>query len=257
MPDDLLAPFRARPERAGVLTDFDGTLSPIVPDPAAARPLPEAAALLHRLADRYERVAVVSGRPAEFLVHHLGLSGGGRLYAVGLYGMEYAQGGIVTTRPDAEEWRAVVDTVAREAEEQAPFGVLVERKGLSVTLHYRTAPEEAAWARRFAEDTAGRTGLVVHPARMSDELRPPVPVDKGRVVADLCEGLEAACFIGDDVGDLPAFEALDRIAAARDLHVLKVVAGSAELPAELATAADVVVDGPAGAVAVLRALLPS
>ncbi len=40
---------------------------------------------------------------------------------------------------------------------------------------------------------------------MSVELRPPVKTDKGTVVDELASGLGAACFFGDDLGDLPAF----------------------------------------------------
>lgn len=247
------APFRDAPEKAGILTDFDGTLAPIVEDPSLARPLAGAVEVLHELSRRYGRVAVVSGRPAAFLAARLRLAQAPELFVAGLYGMEYAEGDAVTTHPRAAEWRGLIETIACEAEEQAPEGVHVERKGLSVTLHYRTAPEHGGWVRTWCEEAAARTGLVVHPARMSDELRPAVEVDKGTVVAELAQGLSAVCFLGDDVGDLPAFEALDRL---RDEGVatLKVVVGSAELPRRLAEAADVVVDGPAAALTLLRQL---
>lgn len=252
--DVLLAPFRAAPQQAGVLTDFDGTLSPIVDDPASAHPLPEAVDVLHRLAARYGRVAVVSGRPAAFLAARLRLAEESRLVASGLYGMEYAQGGQVTTDPRAEEWRAVVREAADEAEEQAPPEVFVERKGLSVTLHYRTCPERGVWVQRWADEHAARGGLVVHPARMSVELRPPVEIDKGTVVAELAEGLSAVCFVGDDVGDLAAFEALDRLRD-RGVATLKVVVAGAEAPQALLDAGDVVVDGPVAALGLLERLL--
>lgn len=254
MLDRLLAPFLAAPDRAGVLTDFDGTLAPIVDEPAAARPLAAAVEVLHLLADRYGRVAVVSGRPAAFLARHLRLAQAPRLVAVGLYGMEYAQGDAVTTDPRAEEWRAAVDRAAAEAEQQAPPGVHVERKGLSVTLHYRTCPEHAGWVVRWAEGHAAWSGLVVHPGRMSAELRPPVDLDKGTVVADLARGLDAVCFVGDDVGDLPAFAVLDRLREA-GVATLKVVVTSAEAPRALLDAGDVVVESPTAALAVLERLL--
>jgi trehalose 6-phosphate phosphatase len=253
--DVLLAPFVSAPREAGVLADFDGTLAPIVDEPEAAHPLPEAVDVLHRLAARFGRVAVVSGRPAAFLAVRLRLTEQSRLVASGLYGMEYAQGGQVTTDPRAEEWRAVVREVADEAEEQAPPEVFVERKGLSVTLHYRTSPQHAVWARQWADEYAARTGLAVHPARMSVELRPPVHIDKGTVVAELAEGLSAVCFLGDDVGDLAAFEALDRLRHERGVAVLKVVVASAEAPQALLDAGDVVVDGPVAALGVLERLL--
>jgi trehalose 6-phosphate phosphatase len=90
---------------------------------------------------------------------------------------------------------------------------------------------------------------------MSLELRPPVHVDKGTVVADLIRDRGAACFIGDDFGDLPAFDALDRHAAETGEPVVRVGVRSQEAPAELIERADVLVDGPTGAVEFLRSLL--
>ena len=261
--DRLLAPFLEDPGRAAIVTDFDGTLAPVVADPEASRPLPEAVQLLHRLAERYRRVAVVSGRPAAFLAAHLRLAEladaqppGEGLLAVGLYGLEMADGDQVTTDPRAAEWMPVVSRVADLAEEDGPSDVFVERKGLSLTLHYRRAPHRAEWARQWATEQAERTGLVRHAARMSEELRPPLTVDKGTVVADLVRGLDAACFFGDDLGDLPAFAVLDGLAGG-GVATLKVGVRSEEAPEELLESADVVVDGPQGAVAVLTKLLRS
>ncbi|HZQ27833.1 MAG TPA: trehalose-phosphatase [Acidimicrobiales bacterium] len=261
----LLAPFVENPARAGILTDFDGTLAPIVDHPGAARPLPGAVELLHDLARHYRRVAVISGRPAAFLVAQLHLADedevnegeapGEGLVVSGLYGLEVAMGDAITAHPDCDLWRPMVERVADEADEQAPTGVFVERKGLSVTLHYRTAPEAEAWVQRWAASAAGWSGLIEHPARMSVELRPPIPVDKGRVVEELAERLDAACFFGDDVGDLPAYEALDRLHA-KGVATLKVVVRSPEAPPELLATADVLVDGPTGALDLLRRMLP-
>jgi trehalose 6-phosphate phosphatase len=263
--DHLLKPFLAAPRRAGVLTDYDGTLSPVVEDPRSARPLEGSVALLHELARHYRRVAVVSGRPARFLAKALhletdelarGEAAGEGLVVSGLYGMEAAGGGAVTVHPEAARWRPVVATLADEADEQAPDGVYVERKGLTVTLHYRSAPATAEWVRAWTEAAAARTGLAVHPARMSYELVPPIPMDKGRVVRELTQGLEAVCFFGDDLGDLPAFEVLDDLRAA-GVSTLKVVVRSLETAPVLVDTADVLVDGPSGALALLRRLLPS
>jgi trehalose 6-phosphate phosphatase len=95
---------------------------------------------------------------------------------------------------------------------------------------------------------------VVHEARQSVELRPPLDVDKGSVVRRIAiqRRLEAACFIGDDLGDLPALAAVGELR-----HGLRVAVRSAEAPAELLAAADVVVDGPPGALAFLRAVAQS
>ena len=252
--DAALAPFTEAPGRTAILTDFDGTLAPIVEDPTTSRPLPEAVDALHDLAARYRRVAVISGRPASFLATHLDLAGRpAGLVAVGLYGLERADGDHVVTHPAGADWRAVIADVADLADEAAPAGVIVERKGLSLTVHYRTATGAVEWARSWVAAQADRTGLVRHPARMSEELRPPVSVDKGTAVAELAEGAGAVCFLGDDVGDLPAFEVLDRLAG-DGVATLKVGVRSDEAPPELLDAADLVVDGPPGAVAVLSRL---
>jgi trehalose 6-phosphate phosphatase len=262
--DRLLDPIRATPASAGVLTDFDGTLAPIVADPTMSRPLPIAVETLHRLAGIYHRVAVVSGRPASFLSTHLRLrdrsavaTPGEGLVVVGLYGLEMADGDQITTDPRAVEWRTVIDHVADLADEHVPPGMLVERKGLSLTLHYRTSPDQAGWAERWAGEQATNTGLLMHPARKSVELRPPLDVDKGTVVAGLTTGLEAVCFLGDDSGDLPAFGVLDRLRDEQGVATLKVGVRSEEAPPELLERADLVVDGPEGAVDVLIGLLDS
>lgn len=109
-PPAPLAPLAASPGTSGILTDFDGTLAPIVGDPAAAEPLDGAVDVLHRLACRYALVAVVSGRPASFLADRLELADGNRqsgLLATGLYGLETAEGDRVTSHPDAPQWRGL------------------------------------------------------------------------------------------------------------------------------------------------------
>ncbi|MCU1462625.1 MAG: trehalose-6-phosphatase [Acidimicrobiales bacterium] len=248
---DPLAPLRSRPDRAGVFSDFDGTLSAIVMDAHEAEPLPGVADALGALVGRYARVGVVSGRPAAFLVAHLG----GRGIALsGLYGLEHVgPDDAIAVDDEVERWRPVVTAAADRAEADGwpPEGV--ERKGLSVTLHFRGRPERDAAARAWAEAESARTGLKVLAAKQSYELQPPVDADKGTALADLARGLDAVCFVGDDLGDLPAFDALDRMA--RDgAAVVRIGVASAEAPPELLRRSDLVVEGPAGALDLLRSL---
>ena len=255
-----LAPFLDAPDRAAVITDFDGTLAPIVDDPAAAVPLPGTVEVLHRLAQRFACVAVVSGRPVEFLRARLELDERppSKLVISGLYGLERLDGHGASVHPGARAWAPAVAETAQRAEAEAPAGVGIERKGYSVALHVRTSPHLAEWARSWAESAAASTGLALHGGRMSWELRPPVPVDKGTVVAELVATMAAACFLGDDVGDLAAFEALDGLAAGGEAATaVRVAVRSPEAPADLLERADVVVDGPPGALRFLEGLLGS
>ena len=213
--DDPFEPFRARPHRSAVLTDFDGTLSLIVEDWNAARPLPGAAEALDDLADRYAVVGVISGRPVSFLHEHLG----DRLRLSGLYGLEVMHLGERIPVEGAEEWRAVISTAHDDARKH--FGDFVEHKGLSLTIHFRTRPDMAEAVARWARRVNDETGLELRAAKASIELHPPVKVDKGTVVELAVGDLEAACFLGDDVGDLPAFAALERLRD-RGVHTVKV-----------------------------------
>lgn len=245
---------RASPLSAAVLTDFDGTLAPIVEDPRAARALPEVPEVLAALANRVGRAAVISGRPVQYLIEALGDAADQGLILSGSYGLERYERGMRAVHDEALAWVPAVEALADLAEAQAPDGVFVERKGLSLTIHVRPAPEHLEWARQWATAQSRDSGLTLHDARMSFELRPPVRVDKGTIAADLIAGREIACFLGDDVGDLPAFDALDR-AEAEGVRVLRVGVQSTEVPPDIAARADLMAHGPDGALDFLRRLI--
>jgi trehalose 6-phosphate phosphatase len=232
--------------------DYDGTLAPIVADPAAARPVPGAPEVLTRLARTFGLVAVVSGRPVDFLLSMLGPTEG--VHLVGLYGMEARHPeGTVEHAPGTDSWRPVVADRAARLRQDAPVGVAIEEKGLTVTIHWRGAPEQAPWARAQAAAAEAEEGLVAQPGRQALELRPPLDVDKGTVIARLAVGYEAVGCFGDDLGDLAAFAALDVLARA-GVAVARVAVVDPQSPPEVAAAADLEVEGPAKAVALLAAL---
>lgn len=241
--------LRTEPSRCVVLTDFDGTLAPIVDDPAAARPLAGTDTVLTALAARLADVVVISGRPLDFLTVHLPDT----VSIVGLYGLEGRRHGERWRHPDAERWRDVVGEVAALAATGGPSGMRVEPKGLSLTLHYRDQPEAATAVARFARELGTRSGLEVRAARMSVELHPPVPTDKGTVVEQLAATAEVALFAGDDTGDIAAFDALDHLAD-RGVEGVRVAVRSDEAPADLLDRADLVVDGPAAVLDLFRSL---
>jgi trehalose 6-phosphate phosphatase len=247
---ERLAPFRADPRGAALVLDYDGTLSPIVEDAAEARPQAGVVHLLARLRDRLGVVAVISGRPVEFLVPQLPPG----LILAGLYGLEVLNGELRRDHPQAGNWREVVDDVASRAEVKAPEGAVVERKGLSLTLHYRTAPGREAAVAAYAAEEAHRSGLQARPARMSWELHPPIEVDKGTAVLELTDGCRSVAFAGDDVGDLPGFDALDELEG-RGVVTCRVAVDSPEAPPELVDRADAVVAGPEGLLVLLEELL--
>jgi trehalose 6-phosphate phosphatase len=243
-----LAPLVAAARQAVLMVDFDGSLAPIVDVPASARPLPAVRDALAHLTPLLRRVAVVSGRPAEFLAMVLSLDG---VDYVGQYGLERLVDGVVVVDPRVEPYVDAIAAAADAADAAAATamlrGLIVERKGrISVTLHFRTAPDLGPAARAVADELSARYGLAA-PARgrMAIELRPPVPVDKGTVAVELSAGCRVAAFAGDDSGDVAAFVALRRLADSKVLdHAVTIGVTSAESPPEI-LAADAVVSGPA------------
>ncbi|MEU6101569.1 trehalose-phosphatase [Streptomyces flaveolus] len=252
----------ARPGRAVIALDFDGTLAPIVPDPDLARAHPDAVPALAALAPKVASVAVITGRPAEVAVHHGGFAdvpGLDHLVVLGHYGAERwdAATGTVTApppHPGVAAVRAELPGVL-DASGAGP-GVWVEEKGRAVAVHTRRAADpQAAFdvLRAPLADLASRTGLIVEPGRMVLELRPP-GMDKGAALREYAREVDAGSvlYAGDDLGDLPAFTAADQLRA-EGVPGLLVCSGSDEVT-ELKKRADVEVDGPAGVVALLRAL---
>jgi trehalose 6-phosphate phosphatase len=250
-----LRPLAAGPSSAALLVDYDGSLAPIVDDPAAAVVLPAARAALARVVPRLGRVAIVSGRPVDFLRANLPIDG---LEYVGQYGLERLAGGQVLVDPRAEPYVEEVARLLAAARTELP-DARVEQKGtIAIGLHWRGRPELEAsvtgWARRAAADH----GLECAAGRMAVELRPPVGMDKGVAVEELSAGFTAAAFAGDDLGDLPAFVALDRLVAdGRLRHAVRIGVRSPEEPPEVVARADVHVDGPAGLAALLDELASS
>jgi trehalose 6-phosphate phosphatase len=247
----------AAPGEALVALDFDGTLSPIVPDPDDARAHPDVPPVLERLAEGGVRVAVVTGRPAQLAVDNGGLAGVPGLVVLGHYGLERWEDGTVTA-PEAAAGVAVArDRLPRLLGELgAPDGTWVEDKGRAVAVHTRRSadPQAALDALRAPlQELAEETGLVVEPGRLVLELRP-AGADKGAALHGLIEERRpsSVVFVGDDLGDLPAY---DEVGRQRDngLPGLLVCSGSTEVTA-VAERADLVVDGPEGVAALLGAL---
>jgi trehalose 6-phosphate phosphatase len=251
-----------RPDKAVVALDFDGTLAPIVADPERARAHPDAVPVLAALAPKVAAVAVITGRPADVAVRYggfAGVAGLEHLVVLGHYGAERweaASGKIIAPEPHPGVAAALGELPALLAGPGVTDGAWVEEKGRAVAVHTRRAADPQAAFEALREpltDLATRHGLIVEPGRMVLELRPP-GMDKGVALAAYVEsiGAEAVLYGGDDLGDLPAFAAVDRLREAGTPGLL-VCSGSDEVP-ELRQRADVVVDGPEGVVGLLGAL---
>jgi len=248
----LLEPLRAEPARAAILTDFDGTLAPIVARADDAALPEEAREVLVRLIDRYALVGAVSGRRAADVRARIGLDG---VAYAGNHGLELLLPGEREPHPDpsldGREGDAAAFVATVPAARFDDNGLRVEDKGPIQALHWRGAPDEAgaeAAAREIAVE-AGRAGLEPHWGRKVLELRPVGGGGKDAAVASLLaeDGVDRVVFAGDDRTDVDAFRRLGELRAAGELvAAIRVGVLSAEGPPEIAEEADVTVEGPAG-----------
>ncbi|GAB2870675.1 trehalose-phosphatase [Streptomyces deserti] len=259
---DGLDALLARPGKALIGLDFDGTLAPIVADPEQARAHPDAVPALAALAPKVAAVAVITGRPAGVAVRHGGFAG--------VPGLEHLT---VLGHYGAERWEAATGEVTAPAPHPgvaavraelpgfldgigAWQGTWIEEKGRAVAVHTRRAADPQAAFEALRDpltDLATRHGLIVEPGRMVLELRPP-GIDKGVALLDFAReiGAGSVLFAGDDLGDLPAFAAVDKLRSDGTPGLL-VCSGSDEVT-ELRARADAVVNGPEGVARLLRGL---
>jgi trehalose 6-phosphate phosphatase len=207
-----LEALAAAPATSGLVLDFDGVLSPIVDDPAASQLPDRVAASLARLACTLGLLAVISGRPVEFLKERIPIR---EVRLLGTYGIEQVHDGIRRVDPDANKWLSQVSEASLALRDLlgAAQGIRVEEKSVSVAVHWRQAPDQPAAADRVHRATtriAAETGLRLEAGKLTEELLPPVDMDKGKALVRLlaAENLTTVAYAGDDVGDIPALRAV-------------------------------------------------
>ncbi|MFC4787122.1 trehalose-phosphatase [Nocardioides sp. MAHUQ-72] len=246
--------------------DFDGTLSPIVDDPAQAHIHPDASEVLVDLAGQVLAVAVVTGRPARQALALGGLEevgnavgdAGKELYLFGQYGNERwssTNRRVVSPRPP-QGLATFLRELPRILRRADAADAHLEDKGLAVAVHTRRLPDpQGAFDRLLplVQELARSHDLAVEPGRNVIEVRSP-GMHKGVVVETLVSDLEAGAFLfaGDDLGDVEAFEAVAELRRG-GMPTLLVCSASDE-ESSLVSLADVVVKGPEGVLDLLRQL---
>jgi trehalose 6-phosphate phosphatase len=266
-----LAAIVANPVRALIGLDFDGTLAPMTAEPSATLAHPGASPAIRRLAASIGTVAVVTGRPSEVAATMLGftaVAAPSNVFVVGHYGLETwtSSAGVVRLAGvdlgPIHGLRTELPVLLRAV--GAPAGTAIEDKGASLAVHVRRTDDPRSamdLLRAPLAHLAAAHGLRLEPGRLVLELRPwgteTERTDKGTALTSLvhARSAQSVCYVGDDLGDLAAFDALAELRAA-GVPALGIFSGAVDLPevAEVAARADLALAGPDAVIGFLDAL---
>ena len=206
-----------------LFSDFDGTLTPIVERPEIAYPSPEMKRLLQELSQNNKYViGIISGRALKDLHDRVGIRD--IIYA-GNHGLEIEGPGFSFIEPVAKETAALFGVINKLLNRAFAGikGVLVEHKGLSLSVHYRAVAEKEAGSVKHELDRVTGIAQSLGKIKITNgkrvyEIRPPVNWDKGKAINWLLDkyfvkGSKESIttvFMGDDLTDEDGFKAINR-----------------------------------------------
>lgn len=165
-------------------------------------------AYLARLSGELALVTVLSGRLVEQLRQLVGLEG---LVYIGNHGLERWEKSKKYVEPRAFQYASAIRNILGRARQELKLpGLLFEEKGITASIHYRSAQDRAAARKRIASllrDLAREPGLKVLEGRRVVELRPPLDLNKGSALLDLLRkyDVRGVIYAGGDKTDLDAF----------------------------------------------------
>lgn len=229
--------------RLGVITDMDGTISPIVEHPHLAQVTPRNLELLKNLQSYVTLVAVISGRGASDIQQRIGLDD---IVYIGNHGLERWEDGAVHIAPDVLPFRSALENIQAQIPLQP--GMFIEDKGATLSIHYRQTANPSAVVDEYTpriKALAEEFGLRFFPGRMIFEIRPPLEVHKGTALAYLVDhyDLDTVLFLGDDVTDTDAMRVAHDLHHQQRCYAVTVGVLSADTPPIVREQADVLAQG--------------
>ncbi len=247
----------------GLVFDIDGTLSPIAPTPDEAQLYPGVASLLEQ-AREHAHVAIMTGRA---LGDGAAMVNVDDITYIGSHGLEWSDGlpasHPVRVAPEAFAYlkpgKALLDLAERDLATLP--GIIVERKCIGGTIHYRLCPDPEQ-ARRailsLLEEPAHRANMRLDEEKRAIGVRTPLDINKGQALLwfMLRFGLRGMLFAGDDYTDLDAVLEIERLRQ-HGMATLAIAVQHNDTPRELLAHADITVYGVAGMVELLHKIVAS
>ncbi|HET8944988.1 MAG TPA: trehalose-phosphatase [Dehalococcoidia bacterium] len=240
----------------GIFSDIDGTLAPIVGDPAKSKVSPRAKELLTGLIACHVRIALVSGREIEAARRIVGLE---NVAYAGNHGLHVWLNGSEETSEAVLQYAGQAQKVLAEIGAIPHPGIEIEDKGPVLAFHYRNAARQK-FAREAImaaiERAPGAAAFGVFEGRKIIELRPPLDINKGTAIVRLAErlGVRSAIAIGDDLTDVDMFRGVEELRR-QGMAGATVAVWSAEAPEGLLEATDFWVRGVEGVECLLDSAL--
>lgn len=245
----------------GLVFDIDGTLSPIAPTPHEARLYPGIVSLLQE-AQEHAHIAITTGRAIDNGAAMVNVDG---ITYIGNHGLEWSNGlpssHTVQILSEAMAYVEPGQHLLDLAEQQLTGfpGLLVERKRIGGSVHYRLCPDQEQ-ARRtilsLLKEPARQVNMRLSEGKKVVEIKPLLALDKGQSLRRFVEqfGLRGVVFAGDDRTDLDAVMEVARLRK-DGIAALSIVVQHADTLPALLENADIVVQEVDGMADLLRKLV--
>ena len=225
---------------------MDGTIAPITSTPDETQVSPLCRSALTILASSMALVAVVTGREALKARDMIAIDG---VVCIGNHGLDRWQDGNLEIMEEARGYQEAIRRLVKRLHQELDIpGLLMEDKGVSVSVHYRLSNEP-----RRARETILRIigsipeadGLLLTEGKLVVEVRPPVRVDKGTALRQLVMeyGLKSVICLGDDVTDVNAFKELHDLTSEGICMGLALGVLGQNTPPEIEQEADLILRG--------------
>lgn len=212
--------------RVLILSDYDGTLTPIVKTPELARLSPKTRFFLKALGSRPTFIiGIISGRGLRDINRLVGLN---NIYYAGNHGLELRGPKANFIYPATVAYSQTIHHLAQQLEKalrEIP-GILVEDKGSTLSFHYRLVKPKYLRKVKGVFNEIAQPLLIRGKIRLTHgkkvlEVRPPIDWDKGKAAFWIMESLRQGkarekerplpIYIGDDKTDEDAFRAINKV----------------------------------------------
>ncbi|MDD3985478.1 MAG: trehalose-phosphatase [Methanobacterium sp.] len=233
-------------EDSVVITDIDGTISEIGPEPKNATITPEMRNLLLDLSSKYKYIGVLTGRDINDAIDIIKLE---KIVYMGNHGLQQIKNGKIITDPRIESYIPIIKEISRELHQRFEniTGISFNYKKLSLTVHYNNCNSKNKAKKELLNTIynlkKGKLVKIIE-GRELLEIRPPVGYDKGSVLHEFISEnhIKKIIYIGDDINDISAFRKLKELSEKNEVKGISIAVNSIGTPEEVKESANFYVE---------------